>query len=246
MRLKGKTALVTGATSGIGTAIAVAFAQEGAQVVITGRNAQQGQAVVERIHAAAGSAQCIVADLSSRQGIDHLIHETSRAVQQVDILVNNAAIFPMAETPLVEEAVFDEVIATNLKAPFFLTAAFAPRMAERGMGKVINITTTLAHRGFPKAALYGATKAALTLMTKSWAVEFGPQGVNVNAIAPHLVITPGTAPASEFLEHLATTIPARRTGLPAETAAAAVYLASNEADFIHGITLPVDGGYLAS
>lgn len=246
MRLKGKTALVTGATSGIGAAIAFAFAQEGAQVVITGRNAQQGQSVVERIQAASGWAQCIVADLSSRKGIDQLINDTSRAVTQVDILVNNAAIFPMAETPLVEEAVFDEVIATNLKAPFFLTAGFAPRMAEHGWGKIINITTTLAHRGFPKAALYGGTKAALTLMTKSWAVEFGPQGVNVNAIAPHLVITPGTAHAADFLEQLATAIPARRTGLSTETAAAAVYLASEEANFIHGITLPVDGGYLAS
>jgi NAD(P)-dependent dehydrogenase (short-subunit alcohol dehydrogenase family) len=245
MRLQGKTALVTGATSGIGAAIAQAFAREGAQVVMTGRNAQRGQAVALTIREAGGSAHFVVADLTARKDIDHLVTETHRAVGHLDILVNNAGIFPLAETAQIDEATFDAVIATNVKAPFYLTAAFAPQMAERGSGKIINITTVLAHKGFAGASLYGATKAALTLLTRSWAAEFGPGGVNVNAIAPHLVRTPGTEKHMERVDRVANTLPARRSALPSEIAAAAVYLASSDANFVHGVTLPVDGGYLA-
>lgn len=199
MRLQGKSALITGGTSGIGAAIAHAFAREGAQVIITGRNAHRGQVVVETIRAAGGSARCVVADLTARTDIDHLVGETHTAVGLIDILVNNAGIFPMADTAQVDEATFDALIATNVKAPFFLTAAIAPKMAERGSGKIINITTVLAHKGFAGATLYGATKAALTLLTRSWAAEFGPGGVNVNAIAPHLVRTAGTEDAVAVL-----------------------------------------------
>jgi NAD(P)-dependent dehydrogenase (short-subunit alcohol dehydrogenase family) len=245
MRLQGKTALVTGATSGIGAAIAQAFAREGAQVVMTGRSAQRGQAVALTIREAGGSAHFFVADLTARKDIDHLITETHRAVGLIDILVNNAGIFPMAETAQIDEATFDAVIATNVKAPFYLTAAFAPQMAERGSGKIINITTVLAHKGFAGASLYGAMKAALTLLSRSWAAESGPGGVNVNAIAPHLVRTPGTEKHMERVDQVANILPARRSALPSEIAAAAVYLASSGANFVHGVTLPVDGGYLA-
>ena len=246
MRLQEKTALVTGATSGIGAAIAQAFAREGARVVIAGRNVQRGQAVAQTIRQAGGEAHVVVADLTSNQGIAHLVAQTQQAVGPLDILVNNAGIFPMAETAQIDEATFDAVIATNFKAPFYLVAAFAPQMAERGSGKVVNITTVLAHKGFAGASLYGATKAALTLLTRSWAAEFGPRGVNVNAIAPHLVRTPGIEGNSEMIDQVARTLPARRSASPAEIAAAAVYLASSDANFVHGVTLPVDGGYLAT
>lgn len=151
----------------------------------------------------------------------------------------------MAETARIDEATFDAVIATNLRAPFLLTAAFAHQMAERGAGKIINITTVLAQKGFAGASLYGATKAALTLLTRSWAAEFGPGGVNVNAIAPHLIQTPGTEKHMEVVERVASTLPARRAAEPAEIAAAAVYLASDDANFVHGVMLPIDGGHLA-
>ncbi len=245
MRLQGKTALATGSTSGIGEAIAHAFAREGARVVITGRDVERGQAVARTISAAGGTAFFVAADLTSRKEIDRLVSETLKAVGHLDILVNNAGIFPMAGTARIDEATFDTVMATNLKAPFFLTAAFAPSMAECGSGKIINITTVLAHKGSSGGSIYGATKAALSLLTKSWAAEFGPSGVNVNEIVPHLVRTPRTEPQLAALKQVAGTLPARRYAEPSEIAEAAVYLASAEANYIHGVTHPVDGGYPA-
>jgi NAD(P)-dependent dehydrogenase (short-subunit alcohol dehydrogenase family) len=209
MQLQGKTALVTGATSGIGEAIAHAFAHEGAQVVVSGRDAQRGLAVAQAI--GQQSRFCVVADLTSSTDIARLISETRKLVGSIDILVNNAGIFPIDETARIDAATFDAVIATNVKALFFLTAAFAPHMAERRSGKIINITTVLAHKGFSGGALYGASKAALALLTKAWAAEFGPSGVNVNAIAPHLVRTPGTEDSIEGVEEIANSLPARDT-----------------------------------
>jgi NAD(P)-dependent dehydrogenase (short-subunit alcohol dehydrogenase family) len=245
MRLQGKTALVTGATSGIGQAIAHAFAREGAHVVVTGRDAQRGKAVVEAIRTAGGAATFVAADLTAKTGIDRLAKAATEAFGPIDILVNNAGIFPFGPTAQTDEATFDEVIGTNVKGPFYLTATLAPQMAERGSGKIINVTTMAAHVGMPGMALYGASKAALTLLTKSWAAEYGPSGVNVNAIAPGPTRTPGTDGMGEGLDQLASTLPAGRPATPAEIAEAAVYLASPEATFVHGITLPVDGGRTA-
>lgn len=242
MRLQGKTALVTGATSGIGQAIAEAFAREGAQVGVVGRNEQRGERVVEMIRAAGGSATFLVADLTSKLATDRLVKEADEIFGLVDILVNAAGVYPLGPTAQVDEATFDEVITTNLKGPFFLSAALLPRMAKRGSGKVINITTGAALVGMSGAALYGSSKAALTLLTKSWAAEFGPSGVNINAIAPGPTTTPGTTSQHVDLEDLARNIPARRIADPIDVVGAAVYLASDEANYVDGATLPVDGG----
>lgn len=240
MRLQGKTALVTGATSGIGQAIAEAFAREGAQVVVHGRDEQRGKAVVEAIRTAGGSAILVVADVASKTEVDRLAREATQALGHIDILVNNAASSPTEQTGT-DEATFDAVVATNMKGPFYLTTALAPHMVERGSGKVINITTVIAYVGVPRLAIYGASKAALALLTKSWAAEFGPKGVNVNAIAPGTVRTPTTAAVGERLfDKLVSTLPAGRPALPSDIAEAAVYLASSEADYVHGVTLPVD------
>lgn len=246
MRLQGKTALVTGATSGIGEVIAEAFAREGAQVGVVGRNEQRGKQVAERIRAAGGSATFLAADLTSKTDIDHLVKQADETFGLVDILVNNAGIYPLGPTAQVDEATFDAVINTNLKGPFFLSAALLPRMAKRGSGKVINITTGAALLGLAGAALYGASKAALTLLTKSWAAEFAARGVNVNAIAPGPVATPGTTAQGTVIDQLASVIPAHRVEQPSELVGAAVYLASDEASYVDGVTLPVDGGSTAA
>jgi NAD(P)-dependent dehydrogenase (short-subunit alcohol dehydrogenase family) len=133
MRLQGKTALVTGATAGIGQAIAHAFAREGARVVVTGRDEQRGKAVVEAIRTAGGSATFV----ASKSAIDRLAKEANEAVCPIDILVNNAGIYPFGPTAETDEATFDAVLGMNVKGPFFLTAALAPQMAERGSGKII-------------------------------------------------------------------------------------------------------------
>src|SRR5262249_49932234 len=163
---------------------------------------QRGQAVVDAIRTRGGQATFIGADQASVEGVRRLAKEATTVLGPIDILVNNAGIFPFAPTAQVDEATFDTTIATNVKGPVFLTAALAPHMAERGRGKIINITTMAAHVGIPEMALYGATKAALTLLIKSWAAEFGPHGVNVNAIAPGPTRTPGTEDMGEGLEQL--------------------------------------------
>lgn len=248
MRLQGKTALVTGATSGIGQAIVEAYAHEGARVAVVGRNEQRGKQVVEAIRTANGSATFFAADLTAKKDIDRLVKEVAETFGLVDILVNNAGIYPHGPTAQVDEATCDAVITTNLKGPFFLSAALLPHMAERGSGKVINITSGAAHFGISGQALYSASKAAVTLLTKAWAAEFGPNGVNVNAIAPGATYTPGTTSTTsqeEILEQLVRGIPARRIARPTEMVGAAVYLASDEASYVHGITIPVDGGSIA-
>jgi NAD(P)-dependent dehydrogenase (short-subunit alcohol dehydrogenase family) len=246
MRLAGKTALVTGGTSGIGRATAEAFAREGAYVAITGRDEARGREVVAAITAAGGRATFIRADLISLPEVQQLAHHATAALGRVDILVNNAGIFTFAPTEALDEAAYDAMMATNVKAPFFLTAALAPAMAERGTGKIINITTMVAYFGMPAAAAYGASKAAVDLLTKAWAAEYGPRGVNVNAISPGPVRTEGTAAMGEGLDQLASLAPAGRPARPEEIAAAAVYLASEESDFVHGATLAVDGGRVAA
>lgn len=245
MRLQGKIALVTGSTSGIGQAIAEAFAREGAKVVVSGRDTQRGKAVIETIQTAGGEAKFLVADLTTKAEVDRLAREASAAFGPIDILVNNAGTAVFGPTAQVDETVMDLLLTLNVKGPFFLTAALAPQMAERGSGKVINITTMVAYVGQPGMALYGATKAALALLTKSWATEFGPNGVNVNAIAPGPTLTPGTKVMGEGLQQLGSTLLAGRVAEASEIAEAAIYLASDGANYVHGITLPVDGGRTA-
>jgi NAD(P)-dependent dehydrogenase (short-subunit alcohol dehydrogenase family) len=164
---------------------------------------------------------------------------------RVDILVNNAGIFPFGPTHEASETDFDRAFAVNVKAPFFLVAELAPAMAKRGHGAIINVTTMVAEFGAPEMALYGSSKAALVLLTKSWAAEYGPAGVRVNAVSPGPTRTEGTAPMGEALDQLASAAPSGRPGLPEEIAAAITYLASDGASFVHGAVLPVDGGRIA-
>lgn len=238
-RLQHKTALVTGATSNIGRAIAMAFAAEGAHVVVSGRNHERGEAVVAEIRAQGGSATFVHADLDgSAAASRRLAEEARRALGgRVDILVNNAGIFPGPTTPATDEETFDQVVAVNVKAPFFLTADVAPAMAAAGGGAIINLGSWVARLGIPVGALYSSTKGAVETLTRAWAAEFGPSGVRVNAISPGVVQSAGS-PSEVMMRGT----PAGTVGSPEAIAQAAVYLASDEARFVHGITLDVDGG----
>jgi NAD(P)-dependent dehydrogenase (short-subunit alcohol dehydrogenase family) len=245
--LAGKTALVTGSTSGIGKAAALALAAAGAMVAVSGRDKDKGQGVVDAIRAAGGSATFVAADLVDGDAATDLAARATEALGgRVDILVNNAGIFPFGPTPSIDEATFDAAYTLNVKAPWFLVAALAPAMAERGYGAIINVTTMVADFGAEAMGLYGSSKAALTLLTKSWAAEFGPKGVRVNAVSPGPTRTEGTAGMGEALDQLASLAPAGRPATPEEIAAGIVFLASDDASFVHGAILAADGGRSAT
>jgi NAD(P)-dependent dehydrogenase (short-subunit alcohol dehydrogenase family) len=209
--------------------------------VITGRDEERGRQIVQSLVAAGGRARFVRADLERFEDVQRLAQE----VEDVDVLVNNAGMFPFGATHDVDAATFDSAFALNVKAPFFLTGAFAPRMASNGGGAIVNITTMVASFGLPGMALYGSTKAALTLLTKAWAAEYGPQRVRVNAVAPGPTRTPGTEPMGGTLDELASTLPLGRPANAEEIAAAALFLGSDDASYIDGAVLAVDGGRTA-
>jgi NAD(P)-dependent dehydrogenase (short-subunit alcohol dehydrogenase family) len=237
--LAGKTALVTGATAGIGYAIAIQLAAEGAEVVVHGRNAERGAKTVQDIENAGGKARFVAADVSDADDVRRLAAEAG----PVDILVNNAGIYRFAATLDTLDADFDDHINTNLKAPYILVQKLVPAMIERGNGSVINVTTVAASTPAAGAGIYGASKAALELLTKLWADEFGAFGVRVNAAAPGPTQTPGTAVfESDLIEGLGRATALGRTAEADEIANAVTFLASPAASYVNGVVLTIGGG----
>jgi NAD(P)-dependent dehydrogenase (short-subunit alcohol dehydrogenase family) len=243
--LAGTTALVTGATSGIGKAIAVALARRGARILVSGRDAARGEAVVASITADGGTADFIPADLQDAASARDLARRALARAGQIDILVNSAGIFPFGPTADTTEDDVDRVYAINVKVPFMLVAELAPKMADRGKGAIVNISSMVGDFAMTGMALYGSSKAAINLLTKAWAAEFGPKGVRVNAVSPGPTRTEGTAAMGDALDQLASLAPAGRTAAPEEIADAVVYLASDQASFVQGVVLSVDGGRAA-
>lgn len=240
------TALITGATSGIGRATAELLGTLGVHVVVSGRDAERGDTVVQAVRAAGGTADFVAADLRDEASAKALAaRATELGGGRVDVLVNSAGVFPFGPTAETSTEGFDDVFDINVKAPYFLVAALAPSMAERGTGAIVNVTTMVAEFGAAGMGLYGASKAALVLLTKSWAAEFGPAGVRVNAVSPGPTRTEGTAAMGESLDQLAAAGPAGRPGTAEEIAEAIVFLATDAASFVHGAVLPVDGGRIA-
>jgi NAD(P)-dependent dehydrogenase (short-subunit alcohol dehydrogenase family) len=240
------TALITGGTSGIGRATANKLAQLGMHVLVVGRNVKRGENTVAEIRAAGGRADFIASDLRDASSAREV---AKRAVElgegHVDILINNAGIFPFGPTHETTEEVFDSVYSLNVKAPYFLVAELAPLMAKRGKGAIVNVSTMVADFGMSGMSLYGSTKAAINLLTKAWAAEYGRSGVRVNAVSPGPTRTEGTDAMGEGLEQLAAQAPAGRPASADEIAEAIVFLATDRSSFIYGAKLNVDGGRTA-
>jgi NAD(P)-dependent dehydrogenase (short-subunit alcohol dehydrogenase family) len=235
--LEGQRALVTGATSGIGRAVALQLARDGADVVVHGRDAARGAQTVEEITAAGGKASFLAADLGDAADVEWLANE----VGDVDILVNNAGIALFGATAEFDVSAFDNMFASNVRAPFLLVAALAPAMAARGHGSIISVSSMAGGVGLVGGAAYGATKASLEAMTRAWAVEYSASGVRVNAIAPGPVYTP-TPSGPQFITALGETTPMHRASQPEEIAEVIAFLASSGASYITGATVAADGG----
>jgi NAD(P)-dependent dehydrogenase (short-subunit alcohol dehydrogenase family) len=242
-RLDGRTALVTGSTSNIGRAIATAMADQGAHVVVSGRDTARGEAAVVAIRDAGGRADFVAADLTGRRTASHELAARSADVLggRIDVLVNNAGIFPGTPTLETDEETFDRVYGVNVKAAFFLTQAVVPVMSAHGGGVIVNLGSWVARLGIGTGGLYASTKGALETLTRAWSAEFAAQGIRVNAISPGVVREHGHDPADPAAVMMAGT-PSGEVGSPDAIAAAAVYLASDEASFVHGTVLDVDGG----
>jgi NAD(P)-dependent dehydrogenase (short-subunit alcohol dehydrogenase family) len=235
--LSGQIALVTGATSGIGKAAALKLAEQGATVLVHGRDAGRGAQVVDQIQKAGGNARFVAADLSDPADITHLAAEIGR----IDILVNNAGTSWFGPSSELDTRTYDRLFDGNVRSAYLLTAALAPAMAGNGGGVIVNVSSMVATVGLSGAAAYSATKAALIAMTRSWAAEYGASGVRVNAVAPGPVFTPAAKSAVE----LGKSTLLDRAAEPEEIAETIAFLVSPRAGYITGATIAVDGGRTA-
>jgi 2-dehydro-3-deoxy-D-gluconate 5-dehydrogenase len=244
--LAGRVAVVTGASSGIGQAIAIALATAGADIAIVGRSASEETG--GRVKAAGHRFFQVTADLGSSAMCNEIVQEVYAGLGGFDILVNNAGTIRRRDALEFSEDDWDAVMDVNLKTLFFLSQAAARHMIPRGGGKIINIASMLSFQGGVRVASYTASKSGLAGITRLLANEWAAKGINVNAIAPGYIATRNTealrrdeARNREILGR----IPAGRWGAPGDLGGAAVFLASSAADYVHGAILPVDGGWLA-
>jgi 2-dehydro-3-deoxy-D-gluconate 5-dehydrogenase len=245
--LRGKVAIVTGANTGLGQAMAIALATAGASIALVGRTApDETQA---RIKSLGGKSAAITADLSDAGRVSAVVEEAKAALGAVDILVNNAGIIRRNDAIDFTLEEWDSVMATNLKVPFFLAQAAARSMFTAGRGgKIINVASLLSFQGGIRVASYTASKSGLAGITRLLANEWAGKGINVNAIVPGYFKTNNTEALRADPQRnrdILQRIPAGRWGEPAELGGAAVFLASSAADYVHGALIPVDGGWLA-
>jgi NAD(P)-dependent dehydrogenase (short-subunit alcohol dehydrogenase family) len=239
VRTDARVALVTGATSGIGRAVALKLAGDRFTVIVHGRDAARGAATVDAIEEAGGQARFEGADLSDSAEVARL----ADVAGEVDVLVNNGGFSWFGPTADLNTATFDALFASNVRSAYQLVAALAPGMASRGHGSIVSLDSMAGHVGLAGGAAYGATKAALSAMTRAWAAEFSPAGVRVNTVAPGPVYSDGANP--ELIAQLGKTTLIGRGAQVDEIAHVIAFLASDQASYITGAVIPVDGGRTA-
>ena len=252
MRLEGKVALITGGTSGIGSATAIRFAAEGAAVAITGRNVERGEQVVKDIAEKGGDAIFIRSDVRSAADCRHAVEQTLERFGQIDVLFNNAGVFHPKTVPDCSEEEWDETIDSSLKGAFLMSKYVLPSMIERGSGSIIHTSSGWGVLGGDKAAAYCAAKGGLIIMAKAMAIDHGPDGIRVNCVCPGDVLTPmlpddaaKRGMAWDDYAAGAAKRPLGRIGTAEDIANAVLYLASDESSFVTGDALVVDGGGVA-
>lgn len=250
MSFHGKVVLVTGGTSGIGRETAIQFAKQGAKVVLAGRRIEEGESVVKEIEAGGAEARFVQTDVTQEDQVKHLVEDTVRHFGRLDIAFNNAGVETGAPITEFAEADYRKVFDINVLGVFLCLKYEIPAMLKTGGGSIINTSSILGQIAMPGAAIYNASKHAVEGITKTTALELAGQGIRVNAVAPGAIATDmidrfAGEEGTDGRQQLASQHPMGRLGKAEEIAAAVLYLASDAASFTTGISLPVDGGYLA-
>ena len=252
MRLEGKVTLITGGTSGIGTATALRFAAEGAAVVITGRNVERGERVFQAITATGGEALFLQSDVRLARDCREAVEQTLERFGKIDVLFNNAGVYHPKTVPDCTEEEWDETVDSSLKGAFLMSKYVLPSMIERRRGSIIHMSSGWGIQGGDKAAAFCAAKGGLIVMAKAMAIDHGPQGIRVNCVCPGDVMTPmlpddAAKRGMSWDDYAAgaTKRPLGRIGTAEEIADAVLYLASDESSFVTGTALVVDGGGVA-
>jgi NAD(P)-dependent dehydrogenase (short-subunit alcohol dehydrogenase family) len=252
MRLKDRVALITGGTSGIGTATAIRFAKEGAAVALTGRDVERGEQVAKDITASGGQAMFIRSDVRLASDCRNAVDETLERFGKIDVLFNNAGVFHPKTIPECTEEEWDETIDSSLKGAFLMSKFVLPSMIERGSGSIIHTSSGWGILGGDKAAAYCAAKGGLVVMAKAMAIDHGPDGIRVNCVCPGDVLTPMLHEDAErrgmsWDDYASGAVgrPLGRIGTVEEIANAVLFLASDESSFVTGESLVVDGGGVA-
>ena len=245
MQLDGKVAWITGGGAGIGRAASMRFAKEGAKVVVLELDQARGEAVVESIHRADGEAALVVGSATDEADVKRALDMAMKTYGGLDILVNNAYYCHGTHVLEIDSELWDRNIEGCLKSAYLCSRASLPQMIQRGGGSIVNISSVNAIMSFGESA-YSAAKAGVISLTKTMAVDYGPEGVRVNAICPGTVITEGWQPVLEkdpqIFERIAEVYPLKRVGKPEEIANVALFLASDEASFVTGAVVVADGG----
>ncbi len=247
MRLQGKVAVITGAGSGIGRATALLFAREGAKVVVSDYKEDTAKTTLEEVLKNKGEGIALKADVSKEEEVRQLMEETFKRYSRLDILINNAGIGEVSPVEELSEETWYRTIDINLKGVFLCSKHAIPYMRKGGGGSIVNNASILGHVGFPGAAAYSAAKGGVVMLTKNMALDYAKDKIRVNAVCPGFIRTPMVEKGAvkDQLDYLATLHPLGRLGEPLEVAYAMLFLASDEASFITGSSLMVDGGYTA-